>query len=314
MRNERKYLVISVLSFVLIALFVVAAAREFWRMPAAQARQDREYVELGAKLYAQNCIQCHGPWGEGVVGMPLNRKENQGHPLDPAFKDRYQFLYDTIARGRPGTVTTRWVKVEGKHWLSYSQMPPWLRENGGPMDEHMVKALTYFIMLGHLPVDPDDPNSPDYWHSIGTNEFPVQPATYGQNPKEDIPKLLPKSEGLTEEEVKQVTALLADLPKSMCLTCHTIGSVGGKVGPDLTRVGTWGLDEEFLRRWITNPQKVPNEERMPIYWSANRLGTGPEPELKNPVVPQINSYMPAFEGKLSDQEMNLIIRYLLGLK
>lgn len=307
MRNQRKYIAISILSFALIAVLLATCVREVGRMPAAQARQDREYVELGAKLYAQNCVQCHGPWGEGVVGMPLNRKENQGHPLDPRFKDRYQLLYDTISNGRPGTVVPRWVKVEGKHWLSYTQMPPWSRAAGGPMDEHMVKALTYFIMLGHMPVDPSDPNSPDYWHSIGSDKFPIPAPNYKGE--------LPKAEGLSDEEMKQVTALLRNVGKSQCLSCHTIGTVGGKIGPDLTYVGSWGVDAEFLRRWITNAQKVPNEERMPIYWSANRLGTGPEPELKNPVKSwSVGTFMPVFEKRLTPEEIDLIVRYLMGLK
>ena len=50
-----------------------------------------------------------------------------------------------------------------------------------------------------------------------------------------------------------------------CVSCHTLGQVGGYVGPDLTKLGSWGLDEEFLKEWIKNPPAVV--ERAPRYWS-----------------------------------------------
>lgn len=316
MRNPRKYLVISILSAVLVALLLLNGGREWFRMAAAAERQNYQYAELGAKLYAQNCMQCHGPRGEGVVGMALNRPDLQGDPRDSKHAETYRMLIDTITNGRPGTTTTRWVPTEDGSWISYTSMPKWGREAGGPMDEYQVQSLAYFIMLGNEKVDPDDPNSLTFWDSIGNTQFPPQPT---MPPAEEggiaaVPiERMPNAAGLTDEENEAAKVLIRDKIKPSCLACHTFGSWGAAIGPDLTYTGTWGMDEEFLKEWIRNPSKVPGERRMPKYWSANRLNTGPEPVLEKPVPGPTYSYMPAFENAMTEEELDLLVRYLMGL-
>lgn len=317
MRNERKYLALSVLSFLVIALFLVTCAREPWRMTAAAGRQDHEWIALGAKLYAENCMQCHGPKGEGVVGMPLNRPDFKGHPQDSKYKETYAFLYNTVANGRPGTTVPMWVKQPDGTWLSYSKMPAWFTEVGGPLDENMVRAVVYFLMMGDQKVDKNDPDSSAFWDSVGTDKFPSQPVKSEGT--------LPDARDLTAAENAQAKDIIQKKALPTCLSCHTIGNLGGAVGPDLTYVGSWGLDADFLKAWISDPAKVPLDKRLPVWWSKHRTESGPRPDLRDPVKTEVPTVMPAFgkdpklapavnERRLSDAELDLLVRYLLGLK
>ncbi len=52
--------------------------------------------------------------------------------------------------------------------------------------------------------------------------------------------------------------------ESRCLSCHTVGGVGGIIGPDLGKVATKLLPERLLQT-ITNPHKLWPETQMPIY-------------------------------------------------
>lgn len=307
MRNERKYKILSLLSVVLAVLLLGNCIREPFRMSTAVAQQHEEYVVKGAKVYAENCVQCHGPKGEGVIGMPLNRADYQVDYESPAGKDVYKLIYDTVKQGRPGNPDHyQWVRVkspEGKDaWMSYSTMPAWHKDYGGPLDDDYVKALTLFIM------------SPDaaQWDLVDSDEAPI-PDAVQTDPEtgEELPLPDSKADAQTNVAAK---ALLRNLSKTQCLTCHTIGSRGGKVGPDLSQVGTWGVDQAFLESWIKQANTMPHDERMPIYWSANRATRSDKVDLTKKTVSTGAHSMPSFQGKLTDTEISTIVKYLLGLK
>ncbi|HWI52678.1 MAG TPA: c-type cytochrome [Symbiobacteriaceae bacterium] len=314
MRNERKYKIITLLSVVLAIILIGSCVREPFRMAAAEERQHEEYVLKGAATYAQNCVQCHGPRGEGVIGMPLNRAVFQVDYRSPAGRQQYDMIVQTIKQGRKGNdLHFQWEKQSDNKWLSYTTMPAWGRDFGGPLDDDYVKALALFIM---------NP-SKEQWNVVGDTELaPFQDPNYAKDKNGQI--ILPDS---TADQATNVAAkaLLNNLTKSQCLTCHTVGTAGSKVGPDLTHVGSWGLDQTFLENWIKYanvPQanaedKTPalaHDLRMPTFWSANRATTGPAPVLTNPVVSEGPYFMPRFKGKLTDDEITTIARYLLGLK
>ncbi|MCG0238254.1 MAG: c-type cytochrome [Firmicutes bacterium] len=318
MRNPRKYLVIGILSSLLVVLLLFNGGRELFRMAAAAERQNYQYAAVGAKLYAQYCMTCHGPRGEGVVGLPLNRPDLQGDPRDPLKAETLRMLVSTITNGRPGTSTPRWEKVDDNHYISYTAMPAWGREAGGPLDEYQVQALAYFIMMGNQKVDPENPNSLTFWDAIGSTDFPAPPtnppAEQGGIKATPIEEM-PDAAGLTPEENRQAKLLIRDKINPSCLACHTIGNYGGAIGPDLTYVGTWGVDEEWLRRWISDPKSVPGDQRMPVYWASSRVNAGPEPDLSEgkKIVAEPSGFMPSFGDKLSPEEMDLLVRYLMGL-
>jgi mono/diheme cytochrome c family protein len=159
-----------------------------------------------------------------------------------------------------------------------------------------VQAVVTFIMLGD-------------WSKVGEH---IPPITWGGDPEKEkdtykakTADKMPNATGFSAAD--NATAKMLFIDKG-CITCHTIGSVGGKVGPDLTKVGAWGIDADFLREWIRDPaKKVP---RMPEYWSKHRT-IGPTPKLENPVK-YGDTVMPAIP--MTDQERELLVSYLLGLK
>ena len=65
-----------------------------------------------------------------------------------------------------------------------------------------------------------------------------------------------------------------------CINCHRLADQGGLLGPDLSQAG-WKFSREHLRQQILDPQ------------------------ASNP-----DSRMPAFEGKISAQDLEALIEYL----
>ena len=60
---------------------------------------------------------------------------------------------------------------------------------------------------------------------------------------------------------KRFTPQMASLGKELyevkyqCQSCHTIGSAGGYVGPNLTNVGNW-INAAWIEEWLKNPQSL----------------------------------------------------------
>jgi mono/diheme cytochrome c family protein len=71
---------------------------------------------------------------------------------------------------------------------------------------------------------------------------------------------------------------------SGCARCHAIGGKGGRMGPDLSHVGA-----ERSAKWIMD-------------------------HVRNPQAHEPSSRMPAFEGRMSDQNLQALGAYLAGLK
>lgn len=246
------------LAWGLIAVWGANWLRESTRITQAEEHIKEAQLEMGTELYAQNCVVCHGPLGEGVVGPPLDRKEFKGDPGQN--QETYDLLYKTVQRGRPGTSDPKWQRLPNGHWASFTAMPMWANSEGGPLNEQQLRALARFIMQGD-------------WTKVS-----------GMIPAATMPQKKDKDGHPTGET--DTETLLAKMPDGVgiskaaslagkqlfvakgCIACHTMGSFGGGVGPNLTKVGSWGVDplwREFLKAWILNPQAV--KDRAPVYWS-----------------------------------------------
>jgi LysM repeat protein/plastocyanin/mono/diheme cytochrome c family protein len=109
----------SCAAYTVIDLPVRATDQQEWH--------DKESVERGALLYANNCRTCHGIRGEGFVGPALNTD---------AFKDQDPLILTqnralilrTLNCGRAGTL-----------------MPAWLNTNGGPLNERQIEHLVNLL-------------------------------------------------------------------------------------------------------------------------------------------------------------------------
>jgi mono/diheme cytochrome c family protein len=71
-----------------------------------------------------------------------------------------------------------------------------------------------------------------------------------------------------------------------CARCHSIGGQGGRMGPDLTRVGA---DPSHTPQWLVA-------------------------KVKNPRATNPSSRMPPFDGKINDKDLLALSAYLASLK
>lgn len=101
---------------------VVLTLFGLWLLGAGNvAAQDQAQIDLGARLYAENCAVCHGENGEGRVGATLS----QNWPsIRPDLRIRA-----TIENGISGT-----------------PMLAWSQENGGPLTGQEIDALVTYIL------------------------------------------------------------------------------------------------------------------------------------------------------------------------
>src|SRR6478672_3274979 len=127
------------LSVVLLLTLLIYAAVDFQRTPAAKATAREEAVEAGKATFAQYCVQCHGPKGEGCIGPALNRDvwraETNGQP-NPAFDTgSHDFIYKTVERGRASNQPNE-------------QMPAWGINEGGSLNNQDIENVIAFIQYG----------------------------------------------------------------------------------------------------------------------------------------------------------------------
>ena len=61
------------LSIILLVTLAIYGVVDTKRQPNAQAAEREKAVANGKHIFAQYCIQCHGPLGEGCIGPALNR-------------------------------------------------------------------------------------------------------------------------------------------------------------------------------------------------------------------------------------------------
>lgn len=103
-----------------LAVLVTLALLAFGRTRGS-AQTSGGDVELGARLFAENCAVCHGASGEGRVGATLSK---DWPSIRPDLTVR-----NIIANGVPG-----------------SPMPAWSEANGGPLSEEEIDGLVAYIL------------------------------------------------------------------------------------------------------------------------------------------------------------------------
>ena len=107
--------------FLRLGVWIVLAFLVFGRSPAYAQTQEGGDPELGARLYAENCAVCHGATGEGRVGV-------------------------TLAKNWPSIRPDLQVRTAIANGISGSPMPAWSQENGGPLTDEEIDALTAYIL------------------------------------------------------------------------------------------------------------------------------------------------------------------------
>lgn len=275
------------LSIVLLLTLVIYGFIDANRGTTVTASKTEDDARRGQHIYAQYCIQCHGPLGEGCIGPALNRttwrpvlENNVPNPdWDPA---TYDLMKRTIIRGRasnqPGIV-----------------MPAWSVNENGALNDAEIEQVITFIQRGD-------------W---GTT---LQEATSATGLGEELPTY----NGFDDEaRVAEVRGLMLE---KGCLNCHRMGKAGGVVAAELTDVGS-RRTAEWLRKWIDNPAAVPVSERGPNLWLVAPTATLPPPsdaagQPSGTVVPTATpniypmnqTYMPNIP--MTEEELDLLVEYL----
>lgn len=147
--------VIGTVSFMLVMIILgVAALFEPDRLQDTTLAYAGREIEKGAVIFQQNCAECHGVEGRAQAcqtfdgeeiackGLPLNHEpllcEDRSQRMQQMnwTSSKENFIKQTIAAGRPGTV-----------------MPVWSENYGGPMEDYKIEQVTDFIL--NWASDPD---------------------------------------------------------------------------------------------------------------------------------------------------------------
>jgi mono/diheme cytochrome c family protein len=122
-RSLDRYLIAGLLFMaVLIAGFITYQAREPSLRAAAARTQQTDYTNIGRRLFADNCAECHGPTGEGGGSAPtLHSKQFLGGTSDGQ-------IHSLIAGGISGT-----------------DMSAWSLDFGGTLTDDQVNAVVTYL-------------------------------------------------------------------------------------------------------------------------------------------------------------------------
>jgi mono/diheme cytochrome c family protein len=107
---------IMALGFTLVLAGLISA----WQLALAQ-EPDPAQLALGARLYNENCLVCHGVNGQGRIGATLAKDWPSVQPE--------LTIVSTIVNGVGGSV-----------------MPAWGQANGGPLTNEEINALVAYIL------------------------------------------------------------------------------------------------------------------------------------------------------------------------
>jgi mono/diheme cytochrome c family protein len=229
------------------------------------------------------CYGCHGEDGLGAVvpGVEpkrvtpqLNREQFWVTPAEDP--DVYKQNYELVNK----TIH------RGRNQI----MPAWGLEEGGTLNDEQIHELTVMILNGdrkpNLPRDPHFNGQHTTWEV--TEEIVQEHIAAG------APTPIPVSEAAPPLP-PELQAGRQVFEAKGCIGCHVIQGVGGAVGPDLTTIGT------------TAESRVPGESAEEYIRESILNSTAF-------VVPNYPPVMPSFQGNITDQELNDLVRYLMSLK
>src|SRR5437899_3151439 len=141
---ERKIIAVVAMIAAMALLFLGYGFRESARQVSAQEQQLDTSIGRGINTFTTLCFPCHGEKGQGAVvpevtperlAPPLNRPDLRPTDSDERTK-RYDFIFNTIQRGRPGT-----------------PMPTWGQIDGGSLLDEQINELALMILNGDRQVD-----------------------------------------------------------------------------------------------------------------------------------------------------------------
>lgn len=249
----------------------------FWepiRQANAADRQEKVSILRGVDNYTTLCIQCHGVDGLGAV-VPGSSPPRVAPQLNR--DDLRPKDSDEYKKQYDFVYKTLQRGRPG------TPMPAWGRQDGGSLLDEQIHELTLMIVKGDKHIEGEE----TVWEVIRdeAREKIAHGAPEPQKPEVDVAAL--SEEARAGARVFQAKG---------CIGCHVAQSgVGGQTGPNLTEIRGVAAQrkpglgaEEYVRESILNSQAF--------------------------LVPGYPPVMPAFQGQLSDEELNNLVAYLLAQK
>ena len=190
-------------------IVVIYAFNEEDRMAVTAEAQHARAIEVGATVFENNCSGCHGPKGEGILGLcpPLN----DGHFFTSRLEEvgwsgsLEDYIVSTVASGR--ATSTRPDEFAGQ---GRPAMPAWSDKFGGPLRPDQIQNVSAFILN---------------WESTALDDVVIEGlATPTPSPEE------------ANDPVARGQRVYLD---NGCGGCHTIdGLSAGTVGPNQSNIGS----------------------------------------------------------------------------
>lgn len=275
-RQVTAFVTMFMLAGLIILMYMIFEPQ---RRAAAYNEQIETASQRGAVLFAENCVVCHGPQGNGIqgAGFPLNTEDNKV-PDD----DRRTFLRNTIDNGRPNS----------NGWEP--DMPKFLETNGGPLNPQQIDDIITFIGCGD-------------WNEVShvlTGELgtPINAIPTPPNFKTPNARILPGAPAATAAAGAADKDPGAAVFEAHCITCHKITPdfpTGAGVGPDLTGVA--------IRKIPSRAPIIPNQIDVPTEGAA-----GLHKWIRDPSAIRSGTGMPAFgEDKISEPDMDALTKWLM---
>ncbi|HSH03369.1 MAG TPA: c-type cytochrome [Anaerolineae bacterium] len=279
-------------------IFSFVALREPARLARYTAAVTGRTIENGGLLFKNNCVSCHGTYGEAQKGCSFVNEEGvetglcRGLALNnPALLcGDYSTRMDAMNTALSKEAFIRSTIAAGRGQV----MPMWSSEFGGPLLDHEIDQLTAFV----LNWEPSEAACEEYFASLIIIDWAVEYPSVA-----DLSSaVLASSEGELEpgdpERGQQVFAVTGG-----CQACH-----GDPQGDASTAaVGPWqgNIAEEGATKieGYTAADYLYESILNPNAYIAEECPTGP---CAAGVMPQ------NFATALNDQQMADLLAYLLG--
>jgi len=249
------------------------------RMARFERQQQAQAIEVGAELYEINCKGCHGPQGEGTLGLcpPLNDRYFFTERLKEVgwSGSLEDYIVATVSSGR--LVSTRPETYPGQ---GRPAMPGWSDEYGGPLRADQIRSIAAFIMN---------------WKSTAPQR--EAPTLAGPPVGSDITQQLPQGDARRGEALATAQG---------CVGCHITTNVGPAWLP---AAGQPGIGERAAARF-TQADYTGQATSAEQYLLES---------IVNPNAYVVSGYAPnlmpgIYAQNLTAQDAADLIAYLLTLK
>jgi mono/diheme cytochrome c family protein len=259
---------------------IIYGLNEPVRMQQLALEQHGRTVEVGAELFDNNCKGCHGPQGEGTVGLcpPLNDKNFFNNRLKEVgwAGSLEDYIVATVSSGRLASTRPELYPGNGK-----PAMPAWSDHYGGPLRDDQIRSIATFIMN---------------WQSTAPDRQAAVPTLSGPPVGTDTSKQLPAGDATKGQALAATQG---------CLGCHVATTTGPAwmASGDTPGIGTRAA-ERFTQPDYTGNATSPEQYLFESIVTPDAFIV----EGYQPIMPK------TFGASMTDQDVADLIAYLLTLK